>query len=215
MQKMVLYRFEKEAMCMLENRAHADGFSAVGGIDEVGRGALAGPVVACCVVLDPQRIPLGILDSKKLTDRKRRILSKQIRETARAVGIGLCGPGLIEKCNIYNATVIAMKRAVFSCDIEPDFLLIDAVQLYDISISSKSVYKGEDKSVSIAAASIVAKVCRDDLMIYMAHDYPQYGFEMHKGYGTKAHHTALAQYGPTIEHRYTYRPVREAVKRWK
>ncbi len=108
-----------------------------------------------------------------------------------------------------------MKRAVFSCDIEPDFLLIDAVQLYDISISSKSVYKGEDKSVSIAAASIIAKVCRDDLMISIARGYPQYGFEMHKGYGTKAHHTALVQYGPTIEHRYTYRPVREAVKRWK
>lgn len=212
---MVPYRYEKEAMCMLENRAHEDGFRVVGGIDEAGRGALAGPVVACCVVLDPQRIPSGILDSKKLTDRKRRILSRQIRETARSVGIGLCGPGLIEKCNIYNATALAMKRAVFSSDIEPDFLLIDAVKLYDISISSKSVYKGEDKSVSIAAASIIAKVCRDDLMISIARGYPQYGFEMHKGYGTQVHMTALEKYGPTIEHRHTYRPVYDAMKRWK
>ncbi|MBN2323933.1 MAG: ribonuclease HII [Spirochaetes bacterium] len=200
---------------MLENRAHADGFRAVGGIDEAGRGALAGPVVACCVVLDPKHIPSGILDSKKLTDKKRRILSKQIREKARSVGVGICGPGLIEEYNIYNATVIAMKRSVFSCDIKPDFLLIDAVQLYDISISSESMYKGEDKSVSIAAASIVAKVYRDDLMILLARDYPQYGFEMHKGYGTTVHRAALLRYGPTIEHRYTYRPVREAAKRWK
>jgi len=202
-------------MCALENLALTEGYTAVGGIDEAGRGALAGPVVAACVVLDPQDIPSGILDSKKLTDKKRRSLYREIKDRARAVGIGLAGPRIIDEINIYNASALAMKRAVLNLDRQPDFLLIDAVKLYDISISSKSIFKGEDKSVSIAAASIIAKVYRDDLMISFSRRYPQYSFQAHKGYATEAHRKALKMYGPTTIHRYSYRPVHEAFEQWK
>lgn len=212
---MAIYCFENDAMCSLENRALSEGYTTVAGIDEAGRGALAGPVVAACVVLDPLNIPSGILDSKKLTDRRRRTLYKQIRETAVCVGIGLMGPRIIDEVNIYNATVLAMKRAIADLDLQPDFLLIDAVKLYDISISSKSVFKGEDKSVSIAAASIIAKVFRDDLMISISKRYPQYKFFAHKGYATEAHKRALTLYGPTSQHRYSYRPVHEAFEQWR
>ncbi|HUT64787.1 MAG TPA: ribonuclease HII [Spirochaetota bacterium] len=212
---MAIYHFERDSMCALENLALTEGYTAVGGIDEAGRGALAGPVVAACVVLDPQDIPSGILDSKKLTDKKRRSLYREIKDRARAVGIGLAGPRIIDEINIYNASALAMKRAVLNLDRQPDFLLIDAVKLYDISISSKSIFKGEDKSVSIAAASIIAKVYRDDLMISFSRRYPQYSFQAHKGYATEAHRRALKMYGPTTIHRYSYRPVHEAFEQWK
>lgn len=212
---MAIYHFERDSMCALENLALTEGYTAVGGIDEAGRGALAGPVVAACVVLDPQDIPSGILDSKKLTDKKRRSLYREIKDRARAVGIGLAGPRIIDEINIYNASALAMKRAVLNLDRQPDFLLIDAVKLYDISISSKSIFKGEDKSVSIAAASIIAKVYRDDLMISFSRRYPQYSFQAHKGYATEAHRKALKMYGPTTIHRYSYRPVHEAFEQWK
>ena len=212
---MAIYRFENDAMCILENRALAQGYTAVAGIDEAGRGALAGPVIAACVVLDPQNIPSGILDSKKLTDKKRRVLYGQIRENAISVGIGRAGPRTIDEINIYNATVLAMKRAVLALDRRPDFLLIDAVKLYDISINSESIIKGEDRSVSIAAASIIAKVYRDDIMISFSGRYPLYGFHAHKGYATEAHMKALRINGPTDLHRYSYRPVHEAFKQWK
>ena len=212
---MAIYHFERDSMCALENLALTEGYTAVGGIDEAGRGALAGPVVAACVVLDPQDIPSGILDSKKLTDKKRRSLYREIKDRARAVGIGLAGPRIIDEINIYNASALAMKRAVLNLDRQPDFLLIDAVKLYDISISSKSIFKGEDKSVSIAAASIIAKVYRDDLMISFSRRYPQYSFQAHKGYATEAHRKALKMYGPTKIHRYSYRPVHEAFEQWK
>jgi len=172
-------------------------------------------VVAACVVLDPQDIPSGILDSKKLTDKKRRSLYREIKDRARSVGIGLAGSRIIDEINIYNASALAMKRAVLNLDRQPDFLLIDAVKLYDISISSKSIFKGEDKSVSIAAASIIAKVYRDDLMILISRRYPQYSFQAHKGYATEAHRKALKMYGPTTIHRYSYRPVHEAFEQWK
>jgi ribonuclease HII len=212
---MTIYRFENDAMCSLENLALAEGYGTIAGIDEAGRGALAGPVVAACVVLDPQNIPAGILDSKKLTDRQRRTQYKSIRDTAVTVGIGVVGPRIIDAVNIYNATAMAMKRAVMDLGLQPDFLLIDAVKLYDISISSKSIFKGEDKSVSIAAASIIAKVYRDDLMISISKKYPQYKFFSHKGYATEEHRKALKMYGPTIQHRYTYRPVQEAFEQWR
>lgn len=212
---MAIYSFERDSMCALENLALSEGYTAVGGIDEAGRGALAGPVVAACVVLDPQDIPSGILDSKKLTDKKRRSLYREIKGRACSVGIGLAGPRIIDEINIYNASALAMKRAVLSLDRQPDFLLIDAVKLYDISISSKSIFKGEDKSVSIAAASIIAKVYRDDLMISISRRYPQYSFQAHKGYATEAHRKALKMYGPATIHRYSYRPVHEAFEQWK
>lgn len=209
------YRFERETMCRLENLALSRGFTRIAGIDEVGRGALAGPVVAACVILDGERIPPGVADSKKLADRRRRDLCAKIRESAVAVGIGAVEPATIDEINILNATKLAMKLAVAGATVRPDFLLIDAVNLYDISISSLSFFKGEDKSVSVAAASIVAKVYRDDLMIRLSEMYPGFGFAEHKGYGTARHTEALRDLGCTDIHRYSYRPVSEALSLWK
>jgi ribonuclease HII len=210
-----LYRYEPEHMCVLENLVLGRGFSRVAGIDEAGRGALAGPVVAACVILDERRIPARIVDSKKITDRRRRELSRRIMESAVAVGVGVVDPAVIDEVNIYNATILAMKRAVSAMPVKPDFLLIDAVKIYDISISSLSFVKGEDKSVSVAAASIIAKVCRDDIMMGLSEEYPEFGFCRHKGYGTALHTAALRTHGPTEVHRYSYQPVRDALNLWK
>jgi ribonuclease HII len=181
-------------------------------MDEAGRGALAGPVVAACVILNPKHIPPGINDSKKLTDRRRRELYESIRSLALASGVGLVDPPVIDDINIYNATKLAMKKALQNLQPYPDFLLIDAVKLYDISISSISITKGDSRSVSIAAASIIAKVYRDNVMIQYADRYPEYQFASHKGYGTKVHRDALSRYGPTALHRFSYSPVRECVR---
>jgi ribonuclease HII len=210
-----VFLFENESMCLLEDLAERQGYGRIGGIDEVGRGALAGPVVAACVVLDPHNIPPGIVDSKKISDIKRRALSRRIEECALSIGIGSVPPNFIDQVNIYNATIVAMKLAVGNMDITPDFLLIDAVKLHDISISSLSIIKGEERSVSIAAASIIAKVYRDDIMISLSEKYPEYRFFSHKGYATAYHKEALQSYGPTSEHRYSYRPVYKAYEKWK
>jgi ribonuclease HII len=210
-----VFLFENVSMCMLEDTAERQGYGRIGGIDEAGRGALAGPVIAACVILDPRNIPPGIVDSKKISDKKRRVLSKSIYECAQSVGIGCAPPNLIDEVNVYNATKVAMKLAITDLDCVPDFLLIDAVKLYDISISSLSITKGEDKSVSIAAASIIAKVHRDNIMITMSEKYPEYRFFSHKGYATAFHREALQRYGPISEHRYSYRPVYKAYKQWK
>jgi ribonuclease HII len=210
-----MYNFENEFMCRLENDALTRGFKTIAGIDEAGRGALAGPVVAACVVLDPHNIPNGIVDSKKISDRKRRSLFELISRTAVSTGIGAISPSVIDEINIFNATKLAMKAAVDNSAIKPDFLLIDAVKLYDISISSLSVIKGEEKSVSVAAASIFAKVYRDDIMIALSKQFPDYGFSSHKGYPTALHRKMLLKYGPLVIHRNSYRPVGEACDLWK
>ncbi len=210
-----MFLFENVSMCMLEEMAERQGYGRIGGIDEAGRGALAGPVIAACVILDPHNIPPGIVDSKKISDRKRRTLSRSIQECALSVGIGCAPPALVDAVNVYNATKIAMKLAIKDLDSDPDFLLIDAMKLYDISISSLSITKGEEKSVSIAAASIIAKVHRDDIMISMSEKYPEYRFFAHKGYATAFHREALQRYGPISEHRYSYRPVYKAFEKWK
>ncbi len=197
---------------MLENSVLSQGFGSIAGIDEAGRGALAGPVVAACVMLNPGQIPAGINDSKKLTDKRRRELYDRIMEQALAVGVGAVEPVIIDNINIYNATKLAMKKALVNLQSPPDFLLIDAVKLYDISISSISIPKGDERSVSIAAASIIAKVYRDDVMITYADRYPEYRFSSHKGYGTAAHRDALQKYGPTELHRFSYSPVRECMR---
>jgi ribonuclease HII len=202
-------------MCALENFALERGFRRVAGIDEAGRGALAGPVVAACVILDECRIPDRIVDSKKITDRRRRELRAGIMETAVAVGIGIVDPTVIDEVNVFKATLIAMKKSVSAMAVRPDFLLIDAVKIYDISISSLSFVKGEDKSVSVAAASIIAKVYRDDIMVELSEQYPEFGFCRHKGYGTALHKAALLSYGPTEIHRFSYKPVRDAMNLWK
>ncbi len=210
-----MYSYEPQSMCVLENLALGKGFRLVAGIDEAGRGALAGPVVAACVILDENRIPARIVDSKKISDRRRRELRAGIMETAVAVGVGVVEPAVVDEVNVYNATVIAMKKSVSALSVRPDFLLIDAVKLYDISISSLSFVKGEDKSVSVAAASIIAKVYRDDIMVGLSEEYPEFGFFRHKGYGTALHTAELLAYGPTEIHRYSYRPVRDAMNLWR
>jgi len=210
-----MYQFENESMCKYENISLSNGFNKISGIDEAGRGAFAGPLVAACVMLDPDNIPSGIKDSKKLTPKKRKYLFKRICDSALSIGIGCVKPSVIDEVNIYNATKIAMKLAVSNMDITPDFLLIDAVKLYDISINSISMNKGEDKSVSIAAASIIAKVKRDDIMVELSKEYPEYRFDAHKGYGTLLHKNLLIEFGPSKVHRYSYKPVYEVYKLWQ
>ncbi len=210
-----MFLFENQSMCTLENVALSRGLHRIAGMDEAGRGALAGPVVAACVMLDPQHIPPGINDSKKLTDRRRRELYELIVKYAIAIGVGRVEPSVIDEINIYNATKLAMKEALGNMEPSPDFLLIDAVKLYDISINSVSLPKGDEKSVSIAAASIIAKVYRDNVMIEYASRYPEYRFATHKGYGTAAHRDALNRHGPTKLHRFSYMPVRNLSEKWK
>ncbi len=134
-----MYTFENELMCKLENLALSNGFKRIAGIDEAGRGAFAGPVVASCVILDENNIPSGIVDSKKISDKKRRSLYRKIRGTAVSIGIGAICSKLIDEVNIYNATKMAMKSALFNMELKPDFLLIDAIKLYDISTKSLSI----------------------------------------------------------------------------
>jgi ribonuclease HII len=210
-----VYSYEIKEMCIFENHACLGGFLRIGGIDEAGRGALAGPVVAACVILDEGKIPSGIVDSKKISDRKRRELYGKIVESALSIGVGVVESEVIDRVNIYNATKMAMKSAVERMKVKPDFLLIDALKLNDISISTLSIIKGEEKSVSIAAASIVAKVCRDDIMISLSTRYPQYRFDLHKGYGTLLHNEKLIKFGPSKVHRYSYKPVAIVRDIWK
>lgn len=210
-----MYSYNRSEMCTYENLAVSRGFKFIGGMDEAGRGALAGPVVAACVILNKHTIPSGIIDSKKIGDKRRRMLFEMIRSTAFCIGIGFVNSNVIDEVNIFNATKIAMKRAVDDMMVKPDFLLIDALNLNDISISMLSLIKGEEKSVSIAAASIVAKVWRDDIMIGLAQKYPHYGFSAHKGYGTVFHKSKLLEFGPSEVHRYSYKPVAQIQEIWE
>lgn len=210
-----MYSFKEQNMCRYENLLKKQGYKFIGGIDEVGRGALAGPVVAACVILNPDNIPEGIADSKKLSAKVRESLCKKIEDSAVSIGIGVVGPEIIDEINIYNATKKAMMLAVDNMKLKPDYLLIDAVKLEGLPIAGLSIIKGEDKSVSIAAASIVAKVHRDDLLKDLSYTFPHYDFKNNKGYGTVKHKQALIKYGPSEVHRYSYKPVAEAFKLWK
>ena len=174
------------------------------GVDEAGRGPLAGPVCAAAVILPPNLQIDGLNDSKKLTDKKRRELMPIIKEKAIAYGIAFSNEKEIDQINILQATFLAMERAIGKLETKPDYLLIDGNRLKDFGIPADAVVHGDSLSASIAAASVLAKVTRDDLMLQMAEAYPQYGFEVHKGYGTKAHYAALAEYGPCQIHRMTF-----------
>lgn len=176
------------------------------GVDEVGRGTLAGPVVAAAVILDYNNIPEGIKDSKKIVKRKREQICKDILSSS-ITSIGLATSGEIDKINILKASLLAMKRAIEDLKKKPNIVLIDGSYTPEIAIQSKSIIKGDNKSISIAAASIVAKVYRDNLMIEFDKQYPKYGFLSHKGYGTKAHKEAILKYGPTSIHRMTFKGV--------
>ncbi|MEZ5347080.1 MAG: ribonuclease HII [Pyrinomonadaceae bacterium] len=191
-----------------EEKAHAEGFKLVAGVDEVGRGCLAGPVVAGAVVLDMSKpLPGGLNDSKKLTKKKREIIAKEIRQSALCYALGQVEAEEIDRINILQATKKAMMLAVSRLKPAADFLLIDALELKDISIPQKGIIKGDSISFSIAAASVIAKVYRDNLMKDYCGRYPEYGFERHAGYGTKAHFEALRIHGATLIHRKSFRGV--------
>ncbi|MCH7851802.1 MAG: ribonuclease HII [Candidatus Marinimicrobia bacterium] len=186
----------------------------IAGIDEAGRGPLAGPVVAAAVILDPQRPIEGLRDSKKLTEKQRENLYDEIFEKARAVGVGQSQRREIDLINILNGTMAAMQRALDNLPLRPEHLQIDGQHITLEHSSQETIIKGDQKVPAISAASIVAKVTRDRIMAQYHKVYPQYGFDRHKGYGTKAHLAALAEHGACPIHRQSFRPVIEHLPRW-
>lgn len=196
------------AMSEYERLYKAQGFTSIAGIDEVGRGPLAGPVVAAAVILPDDFEVLGIDDSKKLTETKREELYELIRSSAVSIGVGIIEAKEIDVINIYEATKKAMYVALNELHINPDFLLVDAMKL-TVPVPSEAIIKGDSKSISIAAASIIAKVTRDRMMKELAISYPEYRFEQNMGYGTKEHIEALQLYGATPHHRKSFAPVKE------
>jgi ribonuclease HII len=191
-------------MSEYEEKARAKGISRIAGIDEAGRGPLAGPVVAAAVMLDPDRPIYGVDDSKKLSAKRRAELKIEIEEKAVAIGVGIVDVETIDRINILEATKLAMQKAVQALTVKPELLLIDAVKLKEVSILQEAIIKGDALSVSIAAASIIAKETRDEML--RAYDvlYPEYGFASHKGYGTQQHRDAIRQLGPLPIHRRSF-----------
>lgn len=188
----------------IEHEWFQKGYCTICGVDEAGRGPLAGPVCAAAVILPPDLEIPGLDDSKKLSDKKRRELFPLIQEQAVAYGIAFVSHEEIDSINILQATYLAMERAINALHVKPDLALIDGNRAKDFGIPAETVIKGDSLSMSIAAASVLAKVTRDDLMLKMAEEYPGYGFEIHKGYGTKAHYEALTKLGPCPIHRMTF-----------
>ena len=188
----------------IEDALAEKGIKTICGVDEAGRGPLAGPVCAAAVIL-PSHLELpGLNDSKKLTDKKRRELYPLIKEQAIAYGIGFASEEEIDEINILQATFLAMQRAIDQLEGKAEFALIDGNREKDFGLPVMTVVKGDSRSASIAAASVLAKVARDDVMLAMAEEYPEYGFEIHKGYGTKAHYAALREHGASKIHRKTF-----------
>ncbi len=191
-------------MWEIENGYFDQGIQLICGVDEAGRGPLAGPVCAAAVILPPNLEIPGLNDSKKLTDKRRRELFPIIREQAIAYGIGLASHEEIDEMNILQATFLAMERAISQLSVTPELALIDGNREKDFGIPVKTVIKGDSLSANIAAASVLAKVTRDEIMESYAVNFPQYGFEIHKGYGTKAHYQALTDHGASAIHRMTF-----------
>ena len=191
-------------MWEIEDEQYAAGFQTICGIDEAGRGSLAGPVCAAAVILPTHCAIPGLNDSKKLSDKRRRELFPVICEQALAYGIAFATEQEIDEINILQATFLAMERALAQLKIRPDLALIDGNREKNFGLPVKTVIKGDSLSANIAAASVLAKVTRDDFMVRQAELYPQYGFEIHKGYGTRAHYAALEQYGACPIHRMSF-----------
>lgn len=188
----------------IEDGFYENGIGVICGVDEAGRGPLAGPVCAAAVILPPHLEIPGLNDSKKLTDKRRRELMPLIKEQALAYGIAFATEQEIDELNILQATFLAMERAIQQLNIKPDLALIDGNREKDFGIPVQTVIKGDSRSANIAAASVLAKVTRDDLMLEMAEKFPQYQFEVHKGYGTKKHYEALREFGPSPIHRMSF-----------
>ena len=187
-----------------EQEAINKGYHRVCGVDEAGRGPLAGPVCAAAVILPENTIIEGVNDSKKLSEKKREALFEVIKAEAVSYSIAYASVEEIESMNILNATMLAMKRAVEGLDVKADYAMIDGNRLPDLCIDSEYIIKGDAKSMSIACASILAKVSRDRLLYKYAEEYPMYGFDKHKGYGTKAHTAAIKEFGPCPYHRMSF-----------
>ena len=191
-------------MWLIEQQCFRQGYNVICGVDEAGRGPLAGPVCAAAVILPANLEIPGLDDSKKLTDKRRRELMPIIKQNAIAYGIAFADEKEIDEINILQATYLAMERAIAQMQVKPELCLIDGNRSKDFGIPVQTVVHGDSLSASIAAASILAKVTRDDYMLQLAEKYPQYSFEVHKGYGTKAHYAALSECGPCDAHRMTF-----------
>lgn len=183
------------------------------GVDEAGRGPLAGPVSAAAVILDPTRPIAGLADSKKLSEKQRDLLAPLIRERALAWAVAYAEVDEIDQLNILQATLLAMRRAVLALPIQPQQVLVDGLYCPQTGIPSEAIVKGDSKVAAISAASILAKTARDELMLKLHQQYPQYGFDAHKGYPTAAHIEALQMHGVSDVHRRSFRPVRELITR--
>ena len=194
----------QQDMWKIEQEYFDKGIQLICGVDEAGRGPLAGPVCAAAVILPPNAEIPGLNDSKKLSDKKRRELYPIIKEQAIAYGIAFADHHEIDEINILQATYLAMERAINQLNIKPELALIDGNRAKDFGIPVQTVVHGDSLSASIAAASVLAKVTRDNFMLEMAETYPGYDFEIHKGYGTKAHYAALTKLGPSVIHRMTF-----------
>lgn len=194
-----------------EKELYDKNIKLIAGIDEVGRGPLCGPVVACACILPENYHLEGLNDSKKLSEKKRDKLYEILINDAISYGLGIISPKRIDEINILEATKEAMKEAIKNLKVKPEHLLIDAVKL-ETNIPSTSIIKGDAKSASIAAASIIAKVTRDRMMIELGKKYPEYGFEKHKGYGTSSHIDAVKKYGVLDFYRFTFAPISDLIK---
>jgi ribonuclease HII len=199
----------KQPMDYFERMYYGRGYQRIAGVDEVGRGPLAGPVVAAAVILPKDGIGQKLFDSKKISSKKRENLYERILSEALGVGIGIIGQEEIDLLNIFQATLKAMALAVENLPISPDFILIDGPHGLKLPIPQKPIKKGDQLSNSIAAASIMAKVTRDRMMLEWHQKYPQYNFAKHKGYGTKEHRQAIEKFGVSELHRKTFRGVKE------
>ena len=194
-------KMEKLDLWEIERELHSQGVGLICGVDEAGRGPLAGPVCAAAVILPAEADLPGLNDSKKLSEKKREQLFPEIQRIALAWSVAFASVEEIEERNILGATMLAMNRAIAGLSLTPDLALIDGNRNKEIEVPSRCVVHGDARCASIAAASILAKVSRDHLMLELAREYPQYGFEKHKGYGTRAHYAALREYGPCPAHR--------------
>ncbi|MBE5147621.1 ribonuclease HII [Vibrio parahaemolyticus] len=190
---------------------YPQGYQLIAGVDEVGRGPLVGDVVTAAVILDPNNPIEGLNDSKKLSEKKRLALLPEIKEKALAWAVGRCSPEEIDELNILQATMVAMQRAIAGLKVQPDLVLIDGNRCPELPMDSQAVVKGDLRVAEISAASIIAKVVRDQEMEDLDKQYPQFGFAKHKGYPTKAHFEAIEQHGVISEHRKSFKPVKKAL----
>ncbi len=195
-----------------EKELYAKGITLIAGVDEVGRGPLVGPVVTAAVILPVNYHLEGLTDSKKLTEKKRNEFYKIIMQDAISVAVGIKDNKVIDEVNIYEATKLAMYEAINKLDVKPEHVLIDAMKLDKLEVPSTSIIKGDLKSESIAAASVIAKVTRDSMMYELDLEYPEYGFKNHKGYPTKSHIENVKQYGLLDNYRFTFSPISDLIK---